>query len=52
MSPTNHLDIPAKQMLEDALMAYEGAALLGLPRPLFHLPRRQPHRGNCGTANW
>ena len=31
-SPGNHLtqsvDIPAKQMLEDALMAYEGAALL------------------------
>jgi ATP-binding cassette subfamily F protein 3 len=26
--PTNHLDIPAKQMLEDALCAYEGAALL------------------------
>ena len=26
--PTNHLDISAKQMLEDALCAYEGAALL------------------------
>jgi ATP-binding cassette subfamily F protein 3 len=26
--PTNHLDIPAKQMLEDALTEYEGAALL------------------------
>ena len=26
--PTNHLDSPAKQMLEDALMDYEGAALL------------------------
>ena len=28
MSLPIHLDIPAKQMLEDALMAYEGAALL------------------------
>lgn len=26
--PTNHLDIPAKTMLEEALQAYEGAALI------------------------
>lgn len=26
--PTNHLDLPAKAMLEDALQAYEGAALI------------------------
>jgi ATP-binding cassette subfamily F protein 3 len=26
--PTNHLDIPAKKMLEDAVRAYEGAALV------------------------
>jgi ATP-binding cassette subfamily F protein 3 len=26
--PTNHLDIPAKRMLEEAVMGYEGAAVL------------------------
>ena len=26
--PTNHLDLPAKAMLEEALQAYEGAALI------------------------
>jgi ATP-binding cassette subfamily F protein 3 len=45
--PTNHLDVESIIWLEDFLATVFKAPSHDLPRPRFHEPYLQPHRGGC-----